>query len=100
VKIGHLRQHRLCSSLFGPREPCVLSVIKGATMILAHLLRNADGRTACAGSSMINLWLVPHFGCQFHHPPDGFGTRWQVDLVATPIVYHLQKLYAVVVVHE
>src|SRR5260370_38897538 len=43
-------------------------------------------------SSAIGVWLHLDFGRHFNESPDCFGTRWQVGLAATPVVYGPQKL--------
>jgi hypothetical protein len=34
----------------------------------------------------------PFIGSQFDHSPDRFGTRRQINLVASPVVYSAQKI--------
>src|SRR5215831_13558686 len=44
-------------------------------------------------SSAIGVRLFLNFGRQFNKAPDRFSTRWEVGLVAAPVVYRPQKLF-------
>jgi len=63
-----------------------------AAAIWAHQIMAAKNSLAAADSRARRLLLL-HFGCQFNHPPDCFGTRRDVDLTAVPVVYGPQKRF-------
>jgi hypothetical protein len=42
--------------------------------------------------SSVRIEFPFYFGSQFDHSPDRFGTRRQINLVASPVVYSAQKI--------
>jgi hypothetical protein len=69
---------------------------QGQRLSLSRLLAFYCGLGEWSSSrlrSAIGIWLLFHFGRQFNHSPDCFGSRGDVHLSAAPVVHSSQKCF-------
>jgi hypothetical protein len=75
--------------------PCLKRLLSSLSFLLCQSKAEAAQlviAATCWASSVIGVGLLLDFSRQFNKSPDCFGTGWEVDLGAPPVVYHPQKL--------